>query len=65
MSSGDFPLVVRFWMNRSMGMAGVIAGIVGDGEVVLVFLTIWGWLFPLGFPIIGVDRHSLALCPFL
>ena len=48
MSSGDFPLVVMFWMNRSMGVAGVI---VGEGEVVVsVFLTIWGWLFPLVFP---------------
>ena len=40
MSLGDFPLVVRFWMNRSMGVAGVIVGIVG--VVVSVFLTIWG-----------------------
>ena len=53
-------------MKRSMGVAGVIAGMVGKGGVVIsMFLTIWGWLFPLGFPIIGVDRHSLALCPFL
>ena len=53
-------------MNRSMGVAGVIAGIVGKGEVVvLVFLTICGRLFPLGFPAVWVDQHSLALCPFL
>ena len=52
-------------MNRSMGVAGVIAGIVGEGEVVSVFLTIWGQLFPFGFPIVWVDRHSLVLCPFL
>ena len=53
-------------MKRLMGMAGVIAGVVGEGGVVVsVFLTIWGQLFPLGFPIVVVDRHSLALCPFL
>ena len=53
-------------MNRLMGMVGVIAGIVGEGEVVVsVFLTICGQLFPLGFPAVWVDWHSLALCPFL
>ena len=49
-------------MNRSMGVAGVIVGIAG--VVVSVFLTIWGRLFPLGFPVVWVDWHSLALCPF-
>ena len=63
MSLGDFPLMVRFWMNRSMGVASVMAGIAG--VVVLVFLTIWGRLFPLDFSVIWVDQHSLALCPFL
>ena len=53
-------------MNRLMGVAGVIAEVVDkEGVVVSVFLTIWGQLFPLGFPIVWVDRHSLALCPFL
>ena len=53
-------------MNRSMGVAGVIMEVVDEeGVVVSVFLTIWGWLFPLGFPGVWVDRHSLALCPFL
>ena len=52
MSLGDFPLVVRFWMNRSMGVAGAMAGVADEEEVVVsVFLTIWGRLFPLGFPI--------------
>ena len=49
-----------------MGVAGAIMEVVdGEGVVVSVFLTIWGWLFPLGFPDAWVDRHSLALCPFL
>ena len=53
-------------MNRSMGVAGVIVGIVdNEGVVVLAFLTIWGQLFPLDFPEVWVDQHSLALCPFL
>ena len=52
-------------MNRSMGVAGVIVGIAGEGEVVvLVFLTIWGWSFLLDFPDVWVDWHSLALYPF-
>ena len=42
-SSGIFPLVVRFWMNRLMDMAGAIVGIVDEeGVVVSAFLTIWG-----------------------
>ena len=41
MSSGDFPLVVRFWMNRSMGMAGVmVGGVDEDGVVVSAFLIL-------------------------
>ena len=53
-------------MNRSMDVAGVITEVVDEeGVVVSVFLTIWGRLFPLGFPGAWVDRHSLALCPFL
>ena len=50
-------------MNMSMGVAVAIVGVAG--LVVSVFLTIWGRLFPLGFPVVWVDRHSLALCPFL
>ena len=50
-------------MNRSMGVAVAIVG--AAGVVVSVFLTIWGRLFPLGFPVVWVERHSLALCPFL
>ena len=39
-------------MNRLMGVAGVMVGAVDKEEVVVsVFLTIWGRLFPLGFPI--------------
>ena len=39
-------------MNKLMGVVGAMAGVVDEGEVVVsVFLTIWGWLFPLGFPI--------------
>ena len=53
-------------MNRSMGVAGVITEVVDEeGVVVLVFLTIWGRWFPLGFPGVWFDWHSLALCPFL
>ena len=44
-------MVVRFWMNRSMSVAGVMAGVVDEEEAaVSVFLITWGWLFPLGFP---------------
>ena len=58
--------MVRFWTNRLMGIAGVIAGVVDEEEVVVsVFLTIWGQLFPLGFPNGCIGLHSLALCPFL
>ena len=43
-------------MKRSMGVAGVIAGVVDEeGVLVSVFLTIWGWLLSLGFPIVWVD----------
>ena len=53
-------------MNRSMGVAGAIVGVVDEeGVEVSVFLTIWGRLFPLGFPGVWADRHSLALWPFL
>ena len=53
-------------MNRSMGVAGAMVGVVDEeGVDVSVFLTIWGRLFPLGFPGAWVDQHSLALCPFL
>ena len=39
-------------MNRSMGVAVVMVGVADEEEVVVsVFLTIWGWWFPLGFPI--------------
>ena len=38
-------------MNRLMGVAGAMAGVADEEEVVVsVFLTIWEWLFPLGFP---------------
>ena len=53
-------------MNRSMGMAEAMVGVVDEeGVVVSAFLIIWGRWFPLGFPGAWVDRHSLALCPFL
>ena len=40
-------------MNRSMGVAGAMAGVAGKAEVVVsVFLTIWERLFPLDFPIV-------------
>ena len=43
-------------MNRSMGVAGVMVGVVGkEGVDVSAFLTIWGQLFPLGFPGVWVD----------
>ena len=53
-------------MNRLMGMAGVMAGMVGEGEVVVsVFLTICGWLFPLGFLLFGLTSihwHYVSFC---
>ena len=53
-------------MNRLMDVAGAIVGIVdNEGVVVLAFLTIWGQLFPLGFPEVWVNQHLLVLCPFL
>ena len=43
-------------MNRSMGVAGAMVGAVDEeGVDVSVFLTIWGQLFPLGFPGAWVD----------
>ena len=40
-------------MNRSIGVMGVMVGVVDVEEVVVsVFLTIWERLFPLGFPIV-------------
>ena len=50
-------------MNRLIGVAVAIVEV--TGVVVSVFLTIWGQLFPLDFPVVWADRHSLALCPFL
>ena len=42
MSSGDLPLVVRFWMKASMGVAGVmVAVVVTEGSEISVFLTCW------------------------
>ena len=40
-------------MNRLMGVAVAMAGVADEEEVVVsVFLTIWGRLFPLGFPVV-------------
>ena len=40
-------------MNKSMGVASAMAGVADEEEVVIsVFLTIWGQLFPLDFPIV-------------
>ena len=43
MSSGDLPLVVRFWMKVSIGVTGAMVAVVDTGSSeVSVFLTCWG-----------------------
>ena len=43
-------------MNRSMGVVSVMVGVVDEeGADISAFLTIWRWLFPLGFPGALVD----------